>query len=171
MIELLLVAEGFLAEGDLERAHHLFAQVAEADPRNAIAVVGLARVARRRGLHAHALAEARRALLIDPDEAAAQRLITELTRETTVGADLAGPGASERAPASESEPEAAPESKAAPESEPEPEAAPESEPPPEPPPEPAPEPAPEPEPGNAPPAAIARRPLLDRILALFGLRR
>ncbi len=78
MIELLLVAERLLAEGDLDRAGHLFGQVAEADPRNAIAVVGLARVARARGDAAGALEIAGRALAIDHEDAAAQRLVDEL---------------------------------------------------------------------------------------------
>lgn len=78
MIELLLVAERFLADGALDRAEHVFVTVADGDPRNAIAVVGLARVARARGNPARALEEARRALDIDPDEAAAHRLVAEL---------------------------------------------------------------------------------------------
>lgn len=79
MIEVLLVAEQLLAEGDLDRAEHLFGQVAEADARNAIAVVGLARVAQGRGDLAGALSIARRALVIDPEDAAAQGLVAALT--------------------------------------------------------------------------------------------
>lgn len=78
MIELLLVAERLLAEGELDRAEHLFEQVAEADPRNAIAVVGLAQVAQLRGDAAGAIRLAMRALEIDPEDAAAQRLVAEL---------------------------------------------------------------------------------------------
>ena len=78
MIELLLVAEQFIDDGALDRAEHLYAQVAEADPRNAIAVAGLARVALARGDRERAMAEARRALVIDPEEVAAQRLIVHL---------------------------------------------------------------------------------------------
>ena len=78
MIELLLGAERLLAEGDVDRAEHLFAQVAEADPRNAIAVVGLARVARARGDIPAALLIARRALAIDPEDVAARQLAEEL---------------------------------------------------------------------------------------------
>jgi tetratricopeptide (TPR) repeat protein len=85
MIELLLGAERLLAEGDVDRAEHLFAQVAEADPRNAIAVVGLARVARARGDMAAALETAQRALAIDPEDAAAQLLAADLRPAPATG--------------------------------------------------------------------------------------
>ncbi len=78
MIELLLAAEQLLAAGRLDQAERLFEQVAEADPQNAIAVVGLARVALERSDEAGALATARRALEIDPEEAAARRMIDRL---------------------------------------------------------------------------------------------
>ncbi len=75
MIERLLAAERALAAGHLDRAEQLFRQVADADARNAIAVVGLAEVALARGDRAAAEALAARALAIDPDEAAAARLL------------------------------------------------------------------------------------------------
>jgi hypothetical protein len=78
MIERLLAGEGALARGELDAAERLFTQVADADPRNAIAVVGLARVAQRRDDAKGARALAERALGIDPDEADANRLLTEL---------------------------------------------------------------------------------------------
>lgn len=78
MIERLLAADGALAREELEHAQRLFGQVVEADPRNAIAVVGLARVAARRGDVDGARDLAARALEIDPDEAAAARLLREL---------------------------------------------------------------------------------------------
>jgi thioredoxin-like negative regulator of GroEL len=78
MIERLLAAEGALARDELDHAKRLFEQVAEADPRNAIAVVGLARIAARRGDTAGARAGLEHALEIDPDEAAARRLLRDL---------------------------------------------------------------------------------------------
>lgn len=83
MIELLLVAEQLLDDRAYDRAELLFTQVSEADPRNAIAVAGLARVALARGDHEKAFSEARRALAIDPEEVDAQRLIDELIAAAT----------------------------------------------------------------------------------------
>jgi thioredoxin-like negative regulator of GroEL len=80
MIERLLAAEGALARDELDHAERMFGQVAEADPRNAIAVVGLARVASRRGDDDGAHSHLEHALEIDPEEAAARRLLDELDR-------------------------------------------------------------------------------------------
>ena len=78
MIELLLQAEGALSVGLLDRAEALYRQVANADPRNAIAIVGLSRVALERGQQQDALELARRALAIDPENVAAQRMVQRL---------------------------------------------------------------------------------------------
>ena len=92
MIELLLVAEQLIDDGAYERAEVLFEQVSQADPRNAIAVAGLARVALARGDRDRAFDEARRALAIDPEEVAAQRLINELIATAEAQDDGAAPG-------------------------------------------------------------------------------
>lgn len=91
MIERLLAADAALDRDDLDVAQRLFTQVADADPRNAIAVVGLARVAARREAPEQARALARRALDIDPEEAAARRLLTELDTPEAVDAIAATP--------------------------------------------------------------------------------
>jgi tetratricopeptide (TPR) repeat protein len=79
MIELLLKAENALSLGMLEQAERVYWQAIEHDPRNAIAIVGLSRVALERGDEWTALDFAARALVIDPDNATARRLIVRLT--------------------------------------------------------------------------------------------
>jgi tetratricopeptide (TPR) repeat protein len=83
MIELLLQAEGALSLGLLDRAEALYRQVSVADPRNSIAVVGLARVCLERQDEPQALELARRALAIDPENAAAQRMTQRLEEVLT----------------------------------------------------------------------------------------
>lgn len=91
MIERLLAADEALAREDLETAAKLFGQVAEADPRNAIAAVGLGRVAAGRDDAQEARMWFLRALEIDPDEAAAKRLLAALERELTQAAMAVSP--------------------------------------------------------------------------------
>lgn len=78
MIELLLEAERQLAAGRLDEAARIYGQAAEADPRNSIAVVGLARVAVERGEEREALRLGRRALEIDPENVAGRRLVARI---------------------------------------------------------------------------------------------
>ena len=78
MIEVLLQAESALSLRLLDRAEILYRQVVIADPRNSIAVVGLARVALERGDEPGALHQARRALAIDSENAAARRMVQRI---------------------------------------------------------------------------------------------
>jgi tetratricopeptide (TPR) repeat protein len=78
MIELLLQAERALSMGLVDQAERLYRQAIDADPRNSIAVVGLARVALERDDDVEAWRQARRALEIDPENAAARRLVDRL---------------------------------------------------------------------------------------------
>jgi thioredoxin-like negative regulator of GroEL len=102
MIERLLAAEEALERDELDHAQRLFGGVADADPRNAIAVVGLARVLARRGDTDAARELVAHALEIDPDEAAAHRLLDELDHPRAVETEApapvrAAPGALPRA--------------------------------------------------------------------------
>jgi len=111
MIELLLEAESALSLGMLDRAEILYRQVAGADPRNSIAVVGLARVTLERGDEPGALKLAKRALTIDPENTAAQRMTQRLEevlrfRGTDLPATTAPPTPANVAP--ETTPEPAP---------------------------------------------------------------
>ena len=95
MIDILLEAEHALALNFLDKAEKLFNQVAQNDPRSAIAVVGLARVALERGEDERALELVRRARAIDPENPTALRLEARLVE---VAAHRAGapPPAPER---------------------------------------------------------------------------
>jgi tetratricopeptide (TPR) repeat protein len=78
MMELLLQAERTLAMGRLDDAEQLYRKALDADPRNAIAVVGLARLSIERGDDHEAYRLAGRALELDPENAAAIRLAVRL---------------------------------------------------------------------------------------------
>lgn len=77
MIERLVDAGRALEAGRLEQAERIYRQVVDSDPRSSIAIVGLARVADRRGDGVGAVRLAEAALLIDPGNAAARRLMNE----------------------------------------------------------------------------------------------
>jgi tetratricopeptide repeat protein len=79
VIELMLQAERALAAGMIDQAERLYWQAVEADRRNSIAVVGLARVALERGDNRLAYTFAQGALSIDPENDAARRLVARLT--------------------------------------------------------------------------------------------
>ena len=78
MIEALLQAERLLVHGMVDQAEGIYQRAIEQDPQNAIAVVGLARVALERGQERLAYERAREALAIDPQNVAAQRLEARL---------------------------------------------------------------------------------------------
>ena len=78
MIELMLEAERALSVGLVDQAEHLFWQAVEADGRNVIAIVGLAKVALARGDDRTAFQFARKALELDPEDGAASRLVERL---------------------------------------------------------------------------------------------
>jgi tetratricopeptide (TPR) repeat protein len=73
MIELLLQARRADEAGQVDEAERRYRQVLAADPRNVIALVALARLARRRGDDAAAEDLARTTLGIDPDNVGARR--------------------------------------------------------------------------------------------------
>src|SRR3954451_15113573 len=79
MIELMIEAERALGIGLLDQAERLYGQVVATDPRNSIAIVGLARVALERGHERDAYVEARRALAIDPENPMASHLVMRMS--------------------------------------------------------------------------------------------
>jgi thioredoxin-like negative regulator of GroEL len=83
MIELLLQAEDALGRGSVDQAERIYRQAIERDPQNAIAVVGLARVALARGDERTSYELSHRALAIDPENDAALRLTARLARTAT----------------------------------------------------------------------------------------
>lgn len=103
MIERLLAAERALEAGQDEVAERLFAQVAAADPRNAIAVVGLARVALERGDQLATYLLARKALALDPDNPAASHLAMRMGEQLAMRGEALpatpAPGSEARRPA------------------------------------------------------------------------
>ena len=84
MIELMLQAEQTLGLGLVDQAERMYSQAAAADPHNAIAVIGLARVQLERGDRPGAHQLTLRALAIDPENDTALRMEARL-REVLAG--------------------------------------------------------------------------------------
>jgi tetratricopeptide (TPR) repeat protein len=83
MIELLLQADRLLTVDLVDQAESTYQRVADQDPNNAIAVVGLARCALARGRDRDAYALAARALAIDPENDMARRMEARMAEVLT----------------------------------------------------------------------------------------
>ena len=81
MIELMLEAERAMAIGLLDNAERMYRQVVAIDPRNSIAVTGLARVALERGDQRGAYTLARQALALDPENPIASHLSQRMAEQ------------------------------------------------------------------------------------------
>lgn len=79
MIEQILQADRYLQVDQVDRARDVYQKVVDADPGNAIAVVGLARCALAQGEDARAHELASRALEIDPENDMARRMEARLS--------------------------------------------------------------------------------------------
>jgi tetratricopeptide (TPR) repeat protein len=108
MIELMLEAERALSMGLVEQAERCYWQAVESDGRNAIAIVGLARVALERGDDRTALEFARKALDVDPENGTANRLVQRLSELASERGGGTEPAPSEPAPSEPAPSEPAP---------------------------------------------------------------
>ena len=81
MIEMMLEAERAMGIGLIDNAERLYLQVVAIDPKNSIAVTGLARVALERGDQRGAYTFARRALSLDPDNPIASHLAMRMAEQ------------------------------------------------------------------------------------------
>ena len=104
MIEALLQAERLLVHGMVDQSEGIYQRAIEQDPQNAIAVVGLARVALERGQERLAYERAREALAIDPQNVAAQRLEARLAEVFAERDRPAEPPSAEPTPSEEPNP-------------------------------------------------------------------
>ena len=94
MIELLLQADRLLTVDLVDAADAIYRKVAEADPNNAIAVVGMARCALARGEDHEAYRLAARALRIDPRNDMARRMEARLDEVLRTRGEVPGGGGS-----------------------------------------------------------------------------
>jgi tetratricopeptide (TPR) repeat protein len=83
VIEMLLQADRLLTVDMVDQADAIYRRVAEQDPRNAIAVVGMARCALARGEDQEAYRLAARALDIDPENDMARRMTARMAEVLT----------------------------------------------------------------------------------------
>jgi tetratricopeptide (TPR) repeat protein len=81
MIELMLEAERAMGIGLIDNAERMYRQVVAIDPRNSIAVTGLARIALERGDQRAAYTFARQALAIDPENPIASHLAMRMAEQ------------------------------------------------------------------------------------------
>jgi Flp pilus assembly protein TadD len=81
VIELMLEAERAMGIGLLDNAERLYRQVVAIDPKNSIAITGLARVALERGDQRGAYTFARQALALDPDNPMASHLSQRMAEQ------------------------------------------------------------------------------------------
>ena len=81
MIEMMLEAERAMGIGLIDNAERLYRQVVALDPKNSIAVTGLARVALERGDQRGAYTFARQALALDPDNPIASHLSMRMAEQ------------------------------------------------------------------------------------------
>ena len=90
MIELLLQADRLLNMGMTDQADTIYRRVAEQDPQNAIAVVGIGRCALAREDDQEAYRLAARALTIDPQNDMARRMEARLSEVLTLRGEAPG---------------------------------------------------------------------------------
>jgi thioredoxin-like negative regulator of GroEL len=102
VIEMLLQADRLLTVDMVEQADAIYRRVAEQDPRNAIAVVGMARCALARGEDQEAYRLAARALDIDPENDMARRMTARMAEVLTYRGETLPAAASAPTPATTS---------------------------------------------------------------------